>query len=171
MFSYRGVLKCFLNRVNPCAAQGCTEHSVGQVTAGEMTLYMRRNPESPTHKQWQEQTVMNTPNDQWLVALSDRYNWNQYNELLYPVIPDYGTSAWLMKMVAAVEKGEIRTKGKEPTHKKNTRNGEGGDRWTETTLILGDCQAPHRQRRSTKKKKACLRMKVYKLHRTNQVNY
>lgn len=38
----------------------CTEHSVGQVTAEEMTLYMRRNPESPTHRQLQEQTVTNT---------------------------------------------------------------------------------------------------------------
>lgn len=32
----------------------CTEHSVGQVTAEEMTLYMKRNPESLTDRQSKE---------------------------------------------------------------------------------------------------------------------
>lgn len=37
----------------------CTEHSVGQVTAEEVTLYMRRNPESPAQRQLKEETVSN----------------------------------------------------------------------------------------------------------------
>lgn len=43
----------------------CTEHNVGQVTAGEMTLCMRINPDSPTQRQSGEQTVTkSSTNDQ-----------------------------------------------------------------------------------------------------------
>lgn len=78
------------------------------------------------------------------------YKWNQYDNLIYPVSPDYGISAWLIKLVVAVDKGEIGTNGAES---KKAQNGGGGARWPETTLNLGDCRAPHRQRLSSEEKK------------------
>lgn len=51
-----------LNEIEPlCCPRGfkCTEHSVGQVTAEKMTLYMRRNPKSPTQRQLKEESVSN----------------------------------------------------------------------------------------------------------------
>lgn len=73
-----------------------------------------------------------TLNDQWLVALgpSSCTEWyvqvKQYDNLIYPVIPDNGTSVWLMKMVVAVDKGEIRTSGAESACSRQThRMGRG----------------------------------------------
>lgn len=56
-------------------------HSVGHVTAGEMTLYMRRSPESPTRRQWEEQTVRTVTHlmiGDESAALSDTDKSNQY---------------------------------------------------------------------------------------------
>lgn len=54
------------------------------------------------------------------------YKWNQYFNLIYTVISDDGTSVWLMKMVAAVNKRWDQDKrGSAEAHKTNTEQGGG----------------------------------------------
>lgn len=90
-----------------------------------------------------------THNDQW----SSCTGWHIQikSEQLIPISSHslLWHTAWEIKMAAAVGKGEIRTKGNETQHKKNTQSGEGGDRWTETTLMLGVCLAPRTQWQSS----------------------
>lgn len=90
-----------------------------------MTLYRKRNPESPRDKQQKEKAVTNTANDWWLVALGprscDTYKWNQYCNLIHPVISDKSSSVWLMEMVVVINKCEIGTGWTEMSRTRRTR--------------------------------------------------
>lgn len=104
----------------------CTEHNVGQVTAGEMTLCRRIDPDSPTHRQ---QTVTKTVLmiSGTAAALSDMYKW--HSTIISFMQSFLILAASLMKIVVA-DKGEIKTSGAAPIHtrlKHRMGRGETGD--------------------------------------------